>query len=524
MKNLKTLLFAAILFALAGSVEAQSVGINSDGSSPNSSAMLDVNSTSKGLLLPCMTTSQRDAIASPALGLLIFNITTNCFEAYVNGAWNSVSCPSACTPPASCTASSASGIGCTAFTANWSSSSGASSYFLDVATNSGFTALVPAYLNLNIGNTTSYDVSGLTAGTTYYYRVRAATACVSGNSNTISLTTNALPAQPSAITGTAAVCQGASGVAYSVTNVSGITYTWTYSGTGLTLASGSGTNAITANLSASATSGTLSVTPANSCGTGTAQTFAITLSGLPAQPTAASHTAAYNQVVWNWNTASGATGYKWGTTNVYANATDMGTATTKTEGLSCNTGYTRYVWAYNASGCFSAYTTLAQTTSACPLAIGDTYQGGKIFYLTGTYPNQHGLVVSSTDMGSGWGWTNITTGATGTAIGTGLNNTTTIVNTNTGGDSFPTSGALLCYNLVEGGYSDWYLPSKDELYQIYLNKTIFGMTYPGYQSSTENDNSTAWGIWFTSTGGYNAGQTQIFGKGSMGPCRAIRNF
>ena len=52
MKNLKTLLFAAILFALGGIANAQSVGINADGSAPNGSAMLDVSSTSKGFLPP----------------------------------------------------------------------------------------------------------------------------------------------------------------------------------------------------------------------------------------------------------------------------------------------------------------------------------------------------------------------------------------------------------------------------------------------------------------------------------------
>ena len=72
MKNLKTLLFAAILFAMATVANAQSVGINSDGSSPNSSAMLDVSSTTKGLLAPRMTATQKTAIASPATGLLVY--------------------------------------------------------------------------------------------------------------------------------------------------------------------------------------------------------------------------------------------------------------------------------------------------------------------------------------------------------------------------------------------------------------------------------------------------------------------
>jgi len=86
-----------------------------------------------------------------------------------------------------------------------------------------------------------------------------------------------------------------------------------------------------------------------------------------AAPQAGTHTPSQTQIVWNWNTASGASGYKWGTTNVYADATDMTTATTKTEtGLICETQYTRYVWAYNSTtGCISSAVTLTQSTSSC---------------------------------------------------------------------------------------------------------------------------------------------------------------
>ncbi len=69
---------------------------------PDASALLDLNSGStsnQGLLIPRLTTAQRNAIASPALSLFIFNTSTNCFEAYVGGAWYSISCPTACIPP-----------------------------------------------------------------------------------------------------------------------------------------------------------------------------------------------------------------------------------------------------------------------------------------------------------------------------------------------------------------------------------------------------------------------------------------
>jgi len=86
-------------------------------------------------------------------------------------------------------------------------------------------------------------------------------------------------------------------------------------------------------------------------------------------PISGTHTPAQTQVVWNWNAASDATGYKWSTANVYSGATDLGNVLTKTEtSLTCNTAYTRYVWAYNASGCASSVTTLTQTTSSCVAA------------------------------------------------------------------------------------------------------------------------------------------------------------
>ncbi len=69
-------------------VQAQSVGI---GTTPAASAQLDVSSTTKGFLPPRMTTTQRDAIVSPAAGLVIFNTTTNSLEIRNNSAWVSLS-------------------------------------------------------------------------------------------------------------------------------------------------------------------------------------------------------------------------------------------------------------------------------------------------------------------------------------------------------------------------------------------------------------------------------------------------
>jgi len=62
----------SLMLALSSGTFAQSVGINSDGSAPASSAMLDVQSTSKGFLAPRMTRGQRDAIGSLATGLMVY--------------------------------------------------------------------------------------------------------------------------------------------------------------------------------------------------------------------------------------------------------------------------------------------------------------------------------------------------------------------------------------------------------------------------------------------------------------------
>ncbi|HPS62520.1 MAG TPA: hypothetical protein PLK82_05635 [Bacteroidales bacterium] len=97
-----------------------------------------------------------------------------------------------------------------------------------------------------------------------------------------------------------------------------------------------------------------------------------TLNDIPASPVPGTNVSAVTQITWNWNTVTGATGYKWSATNNYATATDMGSATTKTEnGLTCNTPYTRYVWAYSACSP-STVLTLIATTSACPMCYADS--------------------------------------------------------------------------------------------------------------------------------------------------------
>jgi uncharacterized protein (TIGR02145 family) len=85
---MKTLFAFLVLAFISGTLLAQGIGINETGSDPHASAMLDVSSTAKGFLPPRMTTVERDAITTPAVGLVIYNTTSNCLNFYIGSGWN----------------------------------------------------------------------------------------------------------------------------------------------------------------------------------------------------------------------------------------------------------------------------------------------------------------------------------------------------------------------------------------------------------------------------------------------------
>lgn len=165
---------------------AGNIGIGT--AAPAATAILDVTSTTTGLLVPRMTTAQRNAIVSPGESLLIYNTDSHCFESYYNG-WVSFGCLG-CQVPGAFSALAANSITQNSFTANWSISAGASGYFIDVSTSSSFSTFVTGFNNQSTGNVISYSVTGLNCSTTYYYRIRANNSCgTTSNSNTITITT-----------------------------------------------------------------------------------------------------------------------------------------------------------------------------------------------------------------------------------------------------------------------------------------------------------------------------------------------
>lgn len=168
--------------------------------------------------------------------------------------------------------------------------------------------------------------------------------------------------------------------------------------------------------------------------------------------------------------------------------------------------------------------TCAVTVNPAPVAIGDSYGGGIVAYILqsgdpGYDANvQHGLIAATADQSTGIQWYNgsyMVTGATGTAIGTGQANTTVTVTTQ-GAGSY---AAQLCNDLTVGGYTDWFLPSKDELDKLYINKVaIGGFAVDYYWSSSEFDKYRAWLQDF-----YNGAQYGSH-KHYYGRVRAVRAF
>ena len=172
-------------------------------------------------------------------------------------------------------------------------------------------------------------------------------------------------------------------------------------------------------------------------------------------------------------------------------------------------------------------------TASTAIAVGDNYGGGVVAYifkegdLGYVQGERHGLIAAKADQTIGGGgivvYSNVTTligpAAQGTAIGKGRTNTDAII----GQVGCESGAAYLCHNLNEGGCDDWFLPSKDELGKMYVNRALIGnFSSRYYWSSTESpgqqDNSFALLMHFQY--GLRLETTKIF----FSPVRAVRYF
>jgi hypothetical protein len=155
-----------------------------------------------------------------------------------------------------------------------------------------------------------------------------------------------------------------------------------------------------------------------------------------------------------------------------------------------------------------------------PLVIGSSYRGGKIAYIfqsgdPGYVAGEfHGIIASNSDLSNGIRWGQGNDGLSTTydcvnrhsasgfalpcAIGAGRSNTNLIIASNT--ESSPTDyAALICsnYSVVSNGvtYSDWFLPSKDEMLKLYQNKNLIGGLF--YDSNNASSKSN----WYWTSSG-----------------------
>jgi len=199
---------------------------------------------------------------------------------------------------------------------------------------------------------------------------------------------------------------------------------------------------------------------------------------------------------------------------------DTGSYTSAITGLKVFTNY--YMRAYATNSVGTAYGN--EQTILILLPIGANYGGGKVAYILqpgdpGYDPTvPHGLIAAPGDQSTGLQWyngSNITTGATGTAIGNGKSNTDSIVKAQ-GVGSY---AAYLCDTLTIDGFTDWYLPSQDELNLLYINQAaIGGFSGDHYWSSSEFSSSGAW------IEGFITGGQADYAKDNTLYVRAVRAF
>ena len=441
--NLRFLFVLGFFVTIPGFNSFSQVIISSDNSSAHSSAMLEVKSADKGFLPPRVALTAitaADPIVTPAVGLLVYNTATagtspdNVIPGYYfwNGTiWISLATPQGTSPG-------------------------------DIITWNGTQWVIVApglpgqVLQLSQSNMPTWGgVAYASLSTTAVYSIAPTTATSGGN----------ITSDGGAEITNRGVCFSTS---HDPTNADSHTTDGSGAGTYISNLTGLTPNTLY-YLRAYAT---------NSAGTayGDEVNFA-TPADLPtvntAEVTGISQTYASGGGTVSFDGGSSVISYGicWSTSSnptIADNHTSDGSGTgsflSNMTLLTANTFY--YVRAYATNSIGTAYGNEV-TFTTLPYIIGQSFGGGVIFYVDGT--GQHGLVTSTTNQAGfpTFGCFGAITGATLTTIGAGQTNTTAIVN------ACGTAGiaASLCNDLVLNGFNDWYLPSKDELNEMWLHRS-----------------------------------------------------
>lgn len=338
------------------------VSINTDGSPPDESAMLDIKSNSKGILLPRLTNSERDAIDSPVAGLIIYNTKEKGLQIFDGISWKYLSL-SPCIPEEPEIITGNDFPDC--------NESGVTYHIDEVAWAGSYNWTVPSDATIisGQGDTTIIVDMGTTSG---LVTVRAESGCGNSDYCELPITIGHIN-QPGVITGNAYPDCNESGISYSISDVTGaLNYVWSVP-SNASIISGQGTTNIIVDFGA--TSGNISVIAENSCAQSDARILTITI-GIPTEP---------NDIVgrmlpepnstglsYSINSVDGATGYNW---TVPSDATIV--SGQGTNNISVDFGTTSgnvSVRAENSCG-NSNYTDLAILIFTCGTAYTDTRNG-----------------------------------------------------------------------------------------------------------------------------------------------------
>jgi hypothetical protein len=398
------------------------------------------------------------------------------------------------------------------------------------ATAIGYGATVTASNNIQLGNTTVTNVNtsgALTTGTVTYPSVHGTRGQVLTSTGSGTLTWTNSTADAGTLTGTTL---NSSVTGSSLTSVGTIT-SGVWSGTAVAVEKG-GTGLTSAGTSGqvltSTGSGTLTWT------TSTADAGTLTGTTLNSSVTGSSLTSVgtLNSATVNGKVIVGASSAASASAVLEANSTTQGFLPPRMSGAQRDAISSKVaglvVWCSNcgSKGELQVFNGTEWTNiigGRASLYVGMEYQGGIIAYILqngdpGFDANiQHGLIAATFDQGSSE-WNDYTiTGATGTAIGTGLSNTNAIIASQGTPSIRYAAGLARAYR--EGGYEDWYLPSQDELSKLYLNRVaIGGFAKVYYWSSTEYGDYDAW------TQSFDGGTQSLNDKVNTSYVRAIRAF
>ena len=429
-------------FLVFETIHAQNIAINIDGSTADPSSVFDIKTTTGGFLLPRLTDAERNAIPAPAIGLIVYNTSTNLFNVYTASGWYSLnattyignntgstapgqgiafnSTGNSALPVAICEVSSSiKGLLIPRTTTGSISSpatglmiyntslSGLSYYnsstwktpcsqLATTTTGGGSLAGSPSVgINATGANpdiTAMLDVYSTTKGMLIPRMTDANRDALNPINGLIlyNTTTNLLnywngigwyslaidaPPQPGAITGIDTLCENSSGNVYSISAVPGATsYTWSVPA-GSSITAGQGTTSITVTFGI--TSGNVSVTATNGCGTSSARNLAIklTTNTLAAVTAQAATSVERTKFTANWTAGagvtkdyyldvsenSGVTSFVTGYNNRY-----VGKVTSVVvSGLTCNTTY--YYRVRRTNGCVTSSNsnTISQLTVGC---------------------------------------------------------------------------------------------------------------------------------------------------------------